>query len=93
MSYPDLINGLFELSGGFFILKSIFKLNKDKKVRGIHWSQAAFFMAWGYWNLYYYPYLEQWVSFIGGIGVVTTNTFWLGQMIYYLRKENKGMIK
>lgn len=87
MNYPDIINGIFELTGGFFILKSILKLNEDKKVRGVHWIHAAFFAFWGYWNLYYYPYLEQWISFIGGIGVVTANTVWLGQMVYYLKKE------
>ena len=89
MNYPDIINGIFELCGGLFILKSILKLNKDKEVKGVHWIHAAFFACWGYWNLFYYPYLEQWISFIGGIGVVTANTIWLGQMIYYLRKEKK----
>ncbi len=87
MNYPDIINGAFELAGGLFIFRSILKLNKDKEVKGVHWIHAAFFAFWGYWNLFYYPYLGQWISFIGGLGVVTANTIWLGQMIYYLRKE------
>ena len=48
------------------------------------WLHAGFFAAWGYWNLYYYyPSLDQWWSFWGGVGVVTMNTIWLGQLIYY----------
>lgn len=82
---PDYINGLFEFCGGFFILMSILKLAKDKMVRGIHWVHCAFFAAWGFWNLYYYPHLGQMASFIGGIMVVTANTYWLGQIWYYLK--------
>jgi len=89
MTLPDTINGIFELFGGLFILLSIIKLHKDKKVKGISWLAVVFFTLWGYWNLYYYPHLGQTVSFWGGIGVVTMNTIWLGQMGWYIRKENK----
>ncbi len=37
------------------------------------------------WNLYYYPYLDQFLSFWVGIFVVSTNAFWIGQMVYYRR--------
>ena len=90
INYPDLINGLFESSGTFFILMSVLKLRKEKKVRGVSWIHAGFFAAWGYWNLFYYPHLSQWISFVGGIGIVSTNTFWLGQLIYYTRKEKEN---
>lgn len=89
MNYPDLINGIFELSGAFFILLSILKLKKEKKVCGVSWVHVGFFAMWGYWNLFYYPHLTQWVSFAGGIGIVITNTFWLGQLIYYSREAEK----
>jgi hypothetical protein len=84
---PDHINGTFEALGAFFILQSIIKLHRDKKVRGVSWIHSGFFAAWGYWNLYYYPALEQWWSFAGGAGIVLTNTIWLGQILYYNRKE------
>jgi len=90
MYIPDLVNGLFELAGGFFILLSCMKLYKDKKVRGISWIHVGFFASWGYWNLYYYPSLGQTISFIGGIGVVTMNTILLVQMLYYIKKEKIG---
>jgi hypothetical protein len=87
VSIPDLINGLFESTGAFFILLSVLKLHRDKKVRGVHWLHTSFFAAWGYWNLYYYPHLGQWFSFWGGIGITVTNTVWVLQLIYYTRSE------
>lgn len=87
MNVPDLINGTFEMLGGLFILQSVVKLHRQKMVRGVSWLHAGFFSAWGYWNLFYYPHLDQWLSFAGGIGIVTANTIWLGQLIYYTRRE------
>ena len=84
---PDLVTGLFETGGMWFIALSIRQLFKDKLVRGVSWVHVAFFSTWGFWNLFYYPHLEQWWAFVGGIGIVSANTIWLCLMIYYLRKE------
>lgn len=89
MFWQDFINASFETAAGFFILLSILKLRKDKAVAGVHWLQVLFFAAWGWWNLYYYPSLGQWWSFAGGVGVVLTNTAWLGLMIYYMRRSKR----
>jgi len=86
---PDLINGLFEFSGAYFISLSIKKLYNDKCVRGVSWIHAGFFAAWGYWNLYYYPHLNQWLSFLGGCAIVIANSIWLGQLIYYTDTERR----
>lgn len=83
MNAPDLINGIFESIGSLFILLSILKLHRDKLVKGVSWIHVGFFATWGYWNLYYYPHLEQWVSFWGGVGIVITNTIWSVQLVYY----------
>ena len=90
MAIPDLINGIFEMFGGAFILLSCIKLYKEKKVRGVSWIHVGFFACWGYWNLYYYPSLGQILSFIGGIGIVVTNTALVIQMLYYIRREKKN---
>ena len=86
--WPDIVNGTFEMCGAPFIILSIIKLAKEKRVRGISWVHAGFFALWGYWNLFYYPHLNQWVSFIGGIAIVITNTIWLIQLVYYSNKED-----
>lgn len=86
--WPDIINGCFELFGAPFILMSFFKLIRDKKVRGVNWCHVTFFTVWGLWNLFYYPSLNQRCSFIGGVGIVITNTVWLIAILYYIHKEN-----
>lgn len=85
----DLINGSFEVLGAFFILPSIVKLHRDKAVRGVSWLHVSFFWAWGLWNLLYYPSLGQWWSFYGGVGVIAANTIWLGQLLYYSRRQER----
>lgn len=79
----DIINGFLEFAGGLFLLGNVIRLAKDKQVRGVHWLPTLFFAVWGFWNLYYYPHLDQWVSFSGGLFIVTVNTYWFIQMLYY----------
>jgi ABC-type uncharacterized transport system permease subunit len=86
---PDLINGCLKSAGGFFIALSVRKLYHEKIVRGVSWIPVAFFSAWGYWNLFYYPALDQWFSFVGGVGIVLINTVWLAQIAYYLWRERQ----
>jgi len=77
------MNGLFEFFGSIMLWRNVLQLHRDKMVRGVHWSATGFFAAWGYWNLFYYPHLGQWLSFFGGCSIVVANTIWLGQMFYY----------
>lgn len=84
----DIINGLFELLGGFLLALNIIELIKHKELKGIHWGPTVFFTVWGLWNLYYYPSLDQWFSFLGGLVITIINTIWLLLVIYYkLRKD------
>lgn len=83
---PDNINGIFEVLGCSFILPSVVKLHREKMVRGVSWLHALFFWSWGVWNMFYYPSLDQWWSFAGGVALFSANTVWVGQLIYYRRK-------
>ena len=85
--WQDWLNGTFELLGGLFILLSCIKLYRDKKVRGVSFVHVAYFTAWGYWNIHYYPHLGQWLSFAGSLTVTLINTVWLIMLIYYTQKE------
>jgi uncharacterized membrane protein YfcA len=89
MIWQDILNGSYELLGGFFILLHCLRLIKDKKVKGVSFISVIFFTSWGVWNLYYYPFLNQWWSFIGGLNIVLMNFFWIGLIIHYKRKEEK----
>ncbi len=89
MDWADVVNGALEATGGLFILLSVVKLHQHKLVRGVSWVHVSFFAAWGYWNLYYYPHLDQWLSFWGGMFITVTNTVWMGQLIYYTWEERR----
>lgn len=89
MQWQDNINGLFELLGGVFVMLHCLRLYKDKKVKGISLVAIAYFALWGIWNIYYYPFLEQWASLIGSLFIVTMNTLWISMMVYYIMKERQ----
>lgn len=83
----DLVNGVYESCGGFFVALSVAKLHKEKLVRGVSWYGIAFFSSWGIWNLFFYPHLGQWMSFGGGVALCAVNCVWLGQVIFYNWRE------
>lgn len=85
MITPDIINGLFELVGSVFVWINVHKIIQDKIVKGIYWPLSVFFAGWGIWNLYYYPFLEQWVSFGAGLLMATGNIAWVGMAYYYMK--------
>ena len=80
---PDMINGLFELFGGLLYILNIRLLLIHKQVQGVSLIPTVFFTSWGIWNLFYYPSLDQWYSFYGGVFLVTVNAIWLFLALYY----------
>lgn len=89
MSLPDLINGGFEVFGFVAMANNIRGLLKDKMVRGFRLTSMLFFTSWGIWNVYYYPHLQQWASFVGGLLMCLSNIVYVSLTIYYLRKNNE----
>jgi hypothetical protein len=73
----DAINGGFEVVGALLTWANVARLWRERCVRGVFWPVTAFFAAWGVWNLYYYPSLGQWLSFVGGVGLVVGNVAWV----------------
>ena len=85
MQIPDLINGGFELLSSVMILNHCRVLLRDKSVAGVSIMSTMFFVLWGGWNLWYYPHLEQMLSFYGGIAIMVANAVWVGLMFKYRR--------
>jgi hypothetical protein len=83
MTIQDIINGSYESLGGVFIWLSVFRLFKDKQVKGISLLTVFFFTTWGIWNCYFYPFLGQMASFAGGVFTTSANMVWISMMVYY----------
>lgn len=90
MTIQDTVNGAFESMGGWFIVLNILQILKDRTVKGIHWGTQVFFTSWGIWNVYYYPHLGQWVSFVGGVFLCLSNLVWLTLYIRIYVKSDKS---
>jgi len=84
--WADLTNALFECGGAVAIFANCVALYRARQVRGVNLMSVAFFTAWGFWNLYYYPSLNQWLSFTGGLLIVLFNCVWLS-MAWKFRKQ------
>jgi hypothetical protein len=87
---PDFINGSFELLAGVFVLNHCRVLHAHKQARGVSLASVLFFTLWGLWNLYYYPSLNQPLSYYGGWFVVGANALYVGMMVSYRSREDLG---
>jgi len=93
VSWTDLINGTFELlAGGFFYL-SVRRIQRDKKVQGVHWATLAFSSVWGLWNLPFYWALEQWLSLLGAVILAVVNTWYLVLVLKFADPEDRPKFK
>ncbi len=90
MQIADLINGGFELFGGYAMARNVLALYRSKYFSGVDMGASVFFTSWGIWNLYYYPSLGQWGSFAGGAVLVVANAIYIALMWRY--RNNKAPI-
>jgi len=83
MDFFDLINGIFELGGAFFLMINVKMIRQDKILKGVHWAPTIWFGLWGIFNIFYYSHLDQFLSWIGGLAIVVVNIVWIGHIFYY----------
>lgn len=79
----DMINGVFELVGGLFLVLNVRRLYIDKQMKGVSLTPVVFFTAWGFWNLFFYPAVGAWYSFYGGMLIAVVNTAWIVLAVRY----------
>jgi hypothetical protein len=82
---PDLLNAGFECFSAVVSSLNIRAILQDKKVQGISVWPTIGFTSWGLFNLYYYPYLNQWYSAVAAMGMVVVNSTWL-YLVWKFRK-------
>ena len=64
MSWQDSVNAGFELSCAILLWINVRTLYKDKQIKGIALSPNFLYLVGGLWDLYYDPFLNQWISFM-----------------------------
>ena len=89
----DLINGGFEVAAGLSVLHHCAVLRHDREVRSLSIPAVFFFTAWGFWNIYYYPFLGQPLSFAGGIFVTVANCAYLALLLQYRGGITIGQVR
>ena len=93
MTIADTINGVYEMTGSIALAWNCVTTYRDKEIKGISLASMVFFTSWGYWNLYYYPSLHQWMSTLGAAMMVLFNTIWLFQAMYYIEQAKKKKLE
>lgn len=83
----DLINAGFEFGAAVAILNHCRHLYRQKQVHGVSIASTVFFMLWGGWNIYYYPSLDQGLSFTAGLLVFCANALWVLMLIHYVNRD------
>ncbi len=79
----DAVNSLFQLGGSFAVIWTAIILFDAKEIRGVSVASTVFMALWGFWNLYYYPSLEQWFSFAAAVVMAAANTVRVIGMIWF----------
>jgi hypothetical protein len=92
MISPDLVNGVFELCGGFFLMNHCRALWKSKQANGVSLVSTIFFLLWGAWNCWFYPHLDQMLSFYAGLFILFANALWVSLIIYLRIKQAPGKV-
>jgi hypothetical protein len=81
----DIINSIYEMLGGFFILLHCKLLFEHKKVFGVSVPAVIFFTSWGVFNLFYYNGLSQNYSLIGSLFTCSANIVYVVMLLHYKR--------
>ncbi|WP_167632472.1 hypothetical protein [Mariprofundus ferrooxydans] len=79
----DAINALFEFGVFLAVVPSILALLRDRQVRGMSLLTPLFFTSWGFWNIFYYPHLDQFWSAAAAVLLTITNSIYLVLLLKY----------
>ena len=90
MTHVDAINAAFEGGGACLLCVNVYRLRRDKTVKGVSLWPAAWWNVWGFWNVYFYSAVGTPASFWAGVAVVLVNTVWFGHALYYLTAEERA---
>lgn len=71
-----LVNAVFEGVGAILTWMDVYRLSRDKQVKGINPWSRAWWSAWGVSNLWYYSSVNDPFSFWAGAALALGNLVW-----------------
>jgi hypothetical protein len=88
----DMGNATFQALNVACILRNIHALWRDREVKGVRASNTIFFLAWGFWNVWFYAHNGFWWSWTAGLMVITANCFWLTLVLAFCPIGTKSIL-
>lgn len=85
MSFPDTFNGSLECVCAVMLALDVRALMRAKMAKGVSILARMFFWGWSIWNLWWYPHLGQWFSFVGAVAVMLPQSAWIYLLWRYRR--------
>lgn len=82
-NWTDIVNALFEFGAIYALWLHISTIRRDKQVHGVSVVATAFFSAWGYWNVFFYPFNSLLLSGVAGACVAIMNTWYVILLLKY----------
>lgn len=86
----DIGNAVFEAGSAVLLWLNVRRLCKDQSIAGVSLVPAAWFSAWGFWNIFYYWHLGQRLSWLMGLFVCVANTTWVLLALYLRRRQREN---
>lgn len=84
----DKVNGGFVCVAALFYALNLFKLIKDKEIKGISKVSIAFFSIWNIWTLFFFIAVSKyWWTISAYVAVAILNIAYIVLMVKYGREK------
>ena len=90
MISKDLITGIVSVVGGCLVWTNVYRVWKDKEVKGANLLPALYFASGGAWQVYFLFSLHQLFAACGGLTIATGNFMWFFLAQYYKYKRRNS---
>lgn len=84
----DLITGLVNTVAGLLVWTNVYRVWKDKQVKGANLLPAVYFTVAGSWQVYFLFSLHQLFAVVGGLTIMFGNLSWVLLATYYRYRKN-----
>lgn len=85
----DLANAALELAAGLIMGLSVRQLWRTHTLSGVHPEAMSFFLAFGIWNLFFYPGTGHTLSYWAGGCAMVMNGAWVSLQLWLLWRQRE----